>query len=178
MIGGGEMLDYPSIIERIKQHDQEAFTILYHDTKNAVYSIIYAIVKQRQTTEDLMQDTYMKMLKNIHQYHGKVKFITWLITIAKHIAIDYYRKNKNLHVIDINLQAYLLPHHDDRVEKKLESEAFLSILTEDERQIVLLKIVADLKHHEIAKIVNKPLGTVMWIYNNALKKMRKFSEEG
>lgn len=171
------MLDYQLIIEQIKLHNQEAFAMLYNDTKNAVYSIIYAIVKQRQTTEDLMQDTYLRMLQNIHQYQPKVKFTTWLLTIAKNIAIDYYRKNKNTYSFNPTENEYLLPSYHDSIEKKLESEAFQSILDDIEREVVLLKVVGELKHHEIAKILDKPLGTVMWIYSNAIKKMQKFSKE-
>lgn len=172
------MHDYGQLIEKIKAHDESAFNLLYNQSKNAVYAIIYAIVKQRQTTEDLMQDTYMKMVQNLYQYNGKVKFITWLLTIAKNLAIDYYRKDQHQIIVSPEDQDFRYPSHSDNTEKKLESETYLSILNDLERQIVLLKTVGDLKHHEIALIVNKPVGTVMWMYNTAIKKMRNFSEEG
>jgi RNA polymerase sigma-70 factor (ECF subfamily) len=54
---------------------------------------------------------------------------------------------------------------------------FLSILSEEERQIVLLKAVDGMKHHEIAKLLEKPTGTIMWIYNKAIKKMQKLGKE-
>ena len=171
------MPNYNELLKRIKNHDDEAFAILYEETKYSVYSIIYAIVKHRQVTEDLMQDTYMKMLQKIHQYNGSVKFTTWLITIAKNLAIDHYRRNAKTMNVDIQEHEYLIGYHDDKVETKLESDMYLNALDSLERQIVLLKVVSDLKHHEIAKIVDKPLGTVMWIYNKAMKKMQKLREE-
>lgn len=171
------MQNYNELLKRIKNHDDQAFAILYEDTRYSVYSIIYAIVRHRQVTEDLMQDTYMKMLEKIHQYNGSVKFTTWLLTIAKNLAIDYYRRNSKTMTVDIHEHEYLMGHHDDQVEIKLESDMYLNALDPEERQIVLLKIVSDLKHHEIAKIVGKPLGTVMWIYNKAIKKMQKLREE-
>jgi len=171
------MPDYLELVKRIKLRDDHAFDILYEDTKYSVFSIIFAIVKDRYVAEDLMQDTYMKMLQAIHQYNGKAKFKTWLLTIAKNLAIDYYRKNARVTTLDLQLDEYLLPSHDDRSYEKLESEMYLNVLDIEERQIVLLKVVSELKHHEIAKIVGKPLGTVMWIYNKAIKKMQKLGEE-
>jgi len=49
----------------------------------------------------------------------------------------------------------------------------LEVLDEEERIIVLLKVVDEMKHRQIAKIVNKPIGTVIWIYQKAIKKMAK-----
>ena len=171
------MPNYFELLERIKNHDDEAFVILYEDTKYSVFSIIYAIVKNRHVTEDLMQDTYMKMLQKIHQYNGRVKFSTWLLTIAKNLAIDHYRRHSKSITLDIQEQEYLFPHHDDKLDEKMESEMYLNVLDDEERQIVILKVVSDLKHHEIAKIVGKPIGTVMWIYQKAIKKMQRLKEE-
>jgi len=169
--------NYNDLVKQIKLRDDQAFAILYEDTRYSVYSIIYAIVKNRQVTEDLMQDTYMKMLQKIHQYNGEVQFKTWLLTIAKNLAIDHFRRSSKSVSIDIQDQEYLLPHHDDFVEKKMESELFLSVLNDEERQIVLLKVVDGMKHHEIAKLLEKPTGTIMWIYNKAIKKMQKLGKE-
>ena len=172
------MLDFSQLLDKLRNKDEAGFVILYQETKYAVYSVIYAIVKNRHTTEDLMQETYMKVLANLHHYDGRVKFLTWMVTIAKNLAIDYYRRESKVMVVDSQDQAFLLPSHDDHTETKLESEQYLKILTAEEREIVLLKVVSELKHHEIAKIVNKPLGTVMWMYNKAIKKMQKMGEEG
>lgn len=172
------MDEFKHLVQRIIQKDNNAFDLLYHKTKYSVYAIIYSVVKDKQTTEDLVQDTYIKMLRTIESYQPKYQFKTWLLTIAKRIAYDYYRKNKNISLIDVQEQEYLLPSTDDSIYQKMESEMFLSILTEEERTIVLLKVVDGMKHHEIGKLMNKPQGTIMWLYQKAIKKMQAYGKEG
>lgn len=166
-----------NLIKRIKLQDNLAFDELYDITRRSVYAIIYSIVQDRMETEDLLQDTYMRMLASLESYNGKVKFTTWLLTIAKNLAIDHYRKHKRIQNIDIQEQEYLFPTQKAEQYTEYESFKYLSILTEEERTIVLLKIVDGMKHHEIGKLLDKPKGTVMWAYNNALKKMRDYGKE-
>lgn len=171
------MADIQTLIARIKKQDDLAFEELYELTKRSVYAMIYSIVQNRAMTEDLMQDTYIKMLQSIHHYDGRVKFITWLVTIAKNLAIDSYRKEKRLLQIDLQTEEYMLPTHMDSTEKQMESDAYLAILSNEEREIVLMKIVGRLTHNEISQLVHKPLGTVMWIYNQAIKRMQTYAKE-
>lgn len=171
------MQDYDDLINRIKHHDDQAFALLYDETRYSVFAIIIAIVKNRHVTEDLMQDTYMNMLKKLHQFNGQVHFKTWLLTIARNLAIDHYRRSLKSTTIDIQEQEYLLPIHEDKIEEKMEFEMYLNLLNDEERQIVLLKTVDGMKHHEIASLLAKPTGTIMWIYNRAIKKMRKLGKE-
>lgn len=166
---------YHDYIEALRNKDEEAFAYIYNDTKNSVYAMIISVIKDRSLAEDVMQDTYIKMISSINSYKYSMNFRNWLLTIAKNTAIDYYRKRKHDVIIDVGEDEYLLGHTDSNNLSKLQSDELLSILTDEERQIVLLRIVDDIKHKDIAKIVNKPLGTVLWIYNKAIKKMKNYS---
>lgn len=161
-------------IERIKQKDNEAFEYIYEQSKHGVYAIIIAIVKDRHATEDLMQDTYIKMLKNIDQYVLGRNFNAWVVQIAKNTALDYYRKHQKSIVTDPIEQINLIDSVQN-VNKSIEYslEEMIKPLNEEERQIVLLHIVSEMKFKSIAEIVKKPLGTVLWIYQKALNKVKK-----
>ena len=68
----------------------------------------------------------------------------------------------------------------ESVEKQADTtvtDAIAKVLNGDEAQIVKLHVVAGLKHREIAEITGKPLGTVLWTYNNSLNKLRKYLKE-
>lgn len=162
-------------IQLLKQKNQEAFEAIYHETKHAVFAMILPIVKDRSLAEDIMQDTYIKMIEKINTYNPKYKFINWLLTIAKNLALDVYRK-KQFETPLTDEWMETLPSTDASIEKTLQTEYYLNLLDEEERQIVLLKVVADLTHKDIAYQLGKPLGTVTWMYNEAIKKMRKASE--
>ena len=159
-------------IEALKQKDQLAFEAIYHDTKHAVFAMILPIVKDRSLAEDVMQETYIKMVENINRYNKKYKFINWLLTIAKNQAIDYYRKRKS-ELSDSSEHLDLYSDSSTPIETKLEAKYYLSLLTDEERQIVLLKTVGNMKHRDIALMLEKPIGTITWKYNEAIKKMKE-----
>ncbi len=175
-----ENINFDDYIDLLKQKDDRAFELIYEQTKRGVFSIIIAIVKDKSQTEDLMQDTYIKMLKNIHSYQLGRNFNAWLLQIAKNIAIDYYRKNHQVSVYDPLEQSYVFDEAqtEEKKETPYEVEELIKPLDELERQVVLLHIVSDMKFKDIAQTIKKPLGTVLWIYNKSLKKMKGFMEGG
>ncbi|MDD3382626.1 MAG: sigma-70 family RNA polymerase sigma factor [Bacilli bacterium] len=163
-------MDYLKYVEAIKQKDEEAFEAIYYDTKYVVYSMITSIIKDRFLAEDIMQEVYMKMVEKINYYDPKYKFINWLLTLTKNLCLDHLKSKKEVLVESEALDSY----QEIKEEKKtLDINKYLKVLNEEEKQIVLLKIVKDLKHKDIALVLNKPLGTVLWIYNKAIKKMKK-----
>lgn len=166
-------MDFNEAIERIKQKDDEAFEYIYNETKSSVYAIIITVVKNQDVAEELMQDTYIQMIKSINSYNPKYKFKNWLLTIARNKAIDSYRSRKKEMLIDIHESEYLLPHTKSTADNEYDANFLLSLLSEEEKEVVVLYAIDDYNHREIAEILDKPIGTVTWIYSKAIKKMKK-----
>ncbi len=124
-----------------------------------------------------MQDTYIKMLRNIQSYNRRYKFINWLLTIAKNTALDTLRANRSTMSVDPSDSDDLFISKDASVEKTMLSEYYLSLIPKDQQQIVLLRVVGELKHKDIATIMEMPLGTVTYLYQKALTTMRENSKE-
>lgn len=166
-----------SLIEGIKRKDQQAFETLYHETKHAVYAMVLPIVKDRSLAEDVMQDTYIKMVQRIHQYNENYLFINWLLTIAKNTALDTLKARKDLLVDSTDISDMFIEQRSG-IEKHLEVEHYLKVLTDTEREIVLLKVVGELTHKTIAKQLSLPQGTVRYHYKTALAKMKQLGKGG
>jgi RNA polymerase sigma-70 factor, ECF subfamily len=163
-------------LKLLKSKDQKAFEAIYHETKHAVYAMVLPIVRDRSLAEDVMQDTYIKMVENIHSYNPKYKFINWLLTIAKNTALDMYRtRQKEVSLHDETLD--FIESRETSEDKKIDASYYLSLLTKEEQTIVLLKTVGELTHKDIAYQLNKPIGTITWQYNQAIKKMREAGKE-
>ncbi len=166
------MVDYDNYIDALIEKDNQAFEVIYESTRKGVFSIIISIVSNKAVTEDLMQDTYMKMIERIHQYKRGKNFYAWLLQIAKNTALDYYRKEKRMNVYDPQQHEYLFD------SEYTESNDFAVLdmvksLEEEEKQVVLLRVVSDLKFKEIASVLERPIGTILWIYNKAIKKLQE-----
>lgn len=165
-------INFDDYIDKLIAKDDEAFRMVYEHTNKGVFSMIISMVRNRTVTEDLMQDTYIKMIERIHQYQKGRNFLAWLLQIAKNTTLDYLRKTKNQMIYDPIEQAYLQDQlKTDPVTYQVED--LVKSLSIEEKQIVLLRVVSDMKFKDIAKVVKKPLGTVLWIYQKAIKTLKK-----
>jgi len=162
-------------IEKLMHRDDHLFNDIYDQTKNGIYSIIFSVVKSHDAAQDLMQDVYMKMLIKIEQYKLGSNFFNWLAQIAKNQAIDYYRKNSKI----INDGTDIIHQTPSSLENPDQEDQFyqwIEILEEEERMVIIPRIVDDMKFKDIAKMIKKPLGTVLWIYQKAIDKLKREME--
>ncbi len=130
----------------------------------------------RQTAEDATQDTFLKALRHLDAYVHRGKFKAYLYKIAANVCIDYSRKKVAEQLPD-DLQEY-----DNRLEQ-IESDAnflwLLRGLPDEQREVVLLRFVHELKVREIAEVIGAPMRTVQSRLRSALKRLEKdFDKEG
>lgn len=169
------MIDQKTI-ERLKLKSEDAFEYVYQETKRSVYSMIFSILKNHQATEDLMQDVYMKMMVTINQFQKGTNFNNWLITMAKNLAIDTYRRDQKITRVDPLDFDERLQTYDAPPDESTKFELMMNLLNEEQRSVVILKIADEMKFKDIAKVLNMPINTVIWIYQEAMKILRKIEE--
>lgn len=160
------------IIEELRVCDYTHFDEFYSGTKKTVFFAIASIISDRSQIDDLMQDTYIKFLENIDKYRTNTSINAYLSTMAHNIAINYYNKEKRL-VHDEMVFEYIPDNKKYEDYENVEVFDILKDLDEVSREIVILHVINDLKFKDIANIVAKPLGTVLWIYNKAMKALRR-----
>ena len=120
-------------------------------------------------SEDLLQETYVKFLTNIKNIDDKVNVLGYLMVMSKNITLDYFKKNNRIETLneeDISFE-------DNKIHETMLVSKIKEILNDIEFKILILHILGELTFNEIKDIVKKPLGTVLWIYNKSLKKVRK-----
>lgn len=163
-----------TLLARIGQRDREAFNEFYALTEKILYSYILSIVKDQHTTNDLLQETYLKIMNSAHLYQPMGKPMAWVFTMAKRLCYDYFREQKRKSTIDFddieNVAEYTQEETRDTQELL---DIALAILNEQEREIVLLSAITGLKHREIAENLDMKLSTVLSKYHRAIKKMRE-----
>lgn len=166
-------MNYDDYIDQLIKKDEVAFETIYSASYQTIYLIIKSIVKSDDITLDLVQETYIQAITKIHSYKRNGKFLAWISSIAHRKAIDYYRREKRITHIDIKDSDTYLESHSPNYEKHLVLEELLTTLDKDEYRVVMLYTIEGYTHREIGEILQKPTGTVTWIYNKALKKLRK-----
>ncbi|MBR0600398.1 RNA polymerase sigma factor [Sinanaerobacter chloroacetimidivorans] len=166
------------LLGKIAQGEEQAFIVLYEETRKDIFAFALSILKNYHDAEDVMQEVFMKVklqagvCKDFENING------WLIRVTKNTALDLIRKKKK-QVIDEELAK-------DSIHAKEEStiadySIFISELfnelKDEERQIVVLHLISDLTHKTIAKTLGLPLTTVKWRYRKAILQLEKISKK-
>ena len=176
-----DQLSDEKLLLLVAEGDREAFQRLYQNTDKSIYGFILSILRNPQDAEEVMQETYLKIWTGAGSYQSQGKPLAWMFTIARNLCYMKFRDQK--HEADIGLSdlsemetGEFCPQIEDAADK-LVLRAALYILNEEERQIVLLRTSAGLKHREIAADLEMPLATVLSKYNRAMKKLQKYLRE-
>ncbi len=157
---------------RLQQGDELAFEEIYNETQRGLFSFIMSICRNYHTAEDMMQTTYIRLRTTIAQYKAGANAYAWLYTIAKNATINELNRQKREMATDVDENLYQFGTYTMGEGDSSATQAMNKVLNDIERQIVTLHI-SGFKHREIAEMLEKPLGTVLWTYNNALNKMKK-----
>lgn len=128
-----------------------------------------------EKAEDLTQETFLKLFKNLSGYKGKKKFKAYLYTIANHLCIDESRKVEFYPLED---EENIVHEYNDivRLEDRAEISYFLNFLSSEQREAVILRFGEQLSFGEIAKVMGCNMRTAQSRVRNALKIMRKEQE--
>ena len=116
-----------------------------------------------------MQDTYMKAIKSLDYYTLSTNFKAWISRIARNNALNYVKRRNREEIIDSDERPDVFGTTSENYFLDFATRS----LTEIEKDIVIYKIVLDLKFREIAEVMELPLGTVYWNYKNAINKMKE-----
>jgi len=128
-----------------------------------------------QDANDATQDTMVKLLRNLHRYQDRWRFITWVLTIARNTCIDEFRRRRRLvyteipEVADTSAGPQELSSRKERAERLHEA---LDTLPPLYRDVLVLYHFEHLKYKEIAEMLGIPIGTVMNRIFRARHKLR------
>ena len=164
-----------ALLRRIGGGDKSALAALYEGFRMPVYYYALRLTGNPQKAEDVMQETFLAILRNGRNYRSDGKAAAWIYTVARNKAMDMFRKEGNELPLS---QAEEL----EAVSSPFDGDAYpgmLSVLNEKERDIVILRVLCGFTLTEIARDKEMPKGRVFWSYNNAMKKLKKhLKEEG
>lgn len=156
-------------LEKVAQGDEKAFEEIYGDMKTPIMTVIFRIVQNKETAEDLLQEVFIKLYLSPPKDVAKPR--AYIFKTAGNLALDTLRASKQTVSLD-DCEELMYTNGESDPSEKLDIEQALGKLDEKKRQIVTLHINAGFKFREIAEILDIPLGTAIWRYNDAVKQLR------
>jgi RNA polymerase sigma-70 factor (ECF subfamily) len=170
---------------------EAAYRELVRRYERPVFSLVYRMVRDRETAEDLAQDTFVKVLNNVERYRPEFKFSSWLFKIANNVAIDYLRK-RQLNTIstdgsrhattaaEVEATSFDVVEPGANALEQMTSEELggaieqaVGRLRPMYRSCILLRHVEGRSYEEIAQTLDLPLGTVKTYIHRARHELRK-----
>jgi len=156
-------------LKAIARGDRDALASLYNATSSGIYAYILSIVQSPHDAQDLLHDCYITIWNTADSYRSKNKPMAWIITLARNLCYKRINKRNLFQPLE---DAYLESIMDSQSEDALMLRNCMLILSGEERQIVLLHVIAGCSHREIAQMLCLKASTVMSKYHRALKKLR------
>jgi RNA polymerase sigma-70 factor, ECF subfamily len=185
--------DDRELISRFKEGDRIAFKELVTRYQQRLFAVAYGIVRDEEAALDIVQETFIKVHKNLHTFQGASSFYSWVYRIATNLSIDYRRakKRRSEHTEyddsqklgeEADYAAYLTPAYSrSNPAKELEQrqvgqllDVALEQLSDKLRTVFILREVEGCSYQEIADTVGIPIGSVMSRLFHARQRLAEF----
>ncbi|MFT6215052.1 MAG: RNA polymerase sigma-70 factor (ECF subfamily) [Roseivirga sp.] len=179
------------LISLYKNGNEDAFTELVTRHKNRIFTTIYMIVKDHDLAEDILQETYVKVVNTIKsgRYNEEGKFLPWVTRIAHNLSIDHFRKAKRYPTIVLEDGSNVfnsLKFSEDSIEDRQIKEDTHTLLREliqelpdSQREVLMMRHYMEMSFQEIAEVtdvsINTALGRMRYALINLRKRMDKLN---
>lgn len=156
----------------LKSNNKIAFEKLYIKYNKLVYGIAFSILKNKEASEDVVQSVFSKLYEMDKSKMPDNKEASWLYTLTKNEAITFLRKKDN----NIDLESiYNIEDKDNEINNIIDQVEFNRLirgLNDKEKQIISLKILANLSFDEIGKLLGEPTNTIKWRYYKSINTLK------
>lgn len=178
------------LVKLYEEGNNQAFEILLLRYKSKVYTYIFLIVRNKELTEDIFQDTFIKAIATIQQgrYVESGKFLAWINRIAHNLIIDHFRREKNENTFSADAVDYDIVNNAKLSEKSVEDTMsneqvladvvqLIQHLPPSQQKVIRMRFFEDLSFKEIAEKTDVSINTALGRMRYALLNMRRIATE-
>ena len=184
-----ELITDAVLVKNYINGEENALAVLIQRHKHKIYSFIYSKVLDRDITEDIFQDTFIKVIRNLklRKYNEEGKFLPWVMRIAHNLVIDHFRKGNRLPKFDnsgdFNIFSVLgdssLNAERQMIKDQVESDVrrLIDELPADQKEVLVMRMYMDMSFKEIADKTDVSINTALGRMRYALINLRKVIEK-
>ncbi len=162
-------------IELLKARDKKAFEELYDKYSGALYSIILRIVNNTEVAEDVLQDSFLKIWRNIESFdNSKSTIFTWMLNICKNTSIDILRRSNSRPSIQTDVESVHIQELNSTQNNVdlIGVKNSLRYLSTEQSLAIQAVYFSGLTHEEAAQQLNIPLGTLKTRIRNGIATLK------
>ena len=184
-----ELITDAVLVKNYLDGDENALSILIHRHKQKIYSFIYSKVFDRDITEDIFQDTFIKVIRTLKlgKYNEEGKFLPWVMRISHNLVIDHFRKNNRMPKFDNSGEFSIfsvlgdssLNAENQLIKEQVEFDVrrLIEELPEDQKEVLLMRMYNDMSFKEISDKTGVSINTASGRMRYSLINLRKVIEK-
>ena len=184
-----QQLDDAVLVSHYIKGNERALEILVLRHKLKIYNFIYSKVFDRDTAEDIFQETFIKVIKTLKRgvYNEEGKFLPWVMRIAHNLVIDFFRKNNRIPTFDNNEEYdifQLISDGSPTAERSMIDEQVVEDLQklivelpDDQKDVLTMRLYKDMSFKEIAESTGVSINTALGRMRYAIINLRKMIDE-
>ena len=178
------------LVKLYEKGNNSAFEVILNRYKSRVFTYIFLIVRNKELTEDIFQEAFIKAISTIQQgrYVESGRFLGWINRIAHNLIIDHFRREKNENTFSTDGLEYDFVNNSKYSEKSFEDENNNEQVLQDivhldnylpssQQEVVRMRFFEDLSFREIAERTDVSINTALGRMRYALMNMRKIASE-
>ena len=178
-----------ALVDQYRNGSEIALEKLVNRHQAQIFNFINSKVQDRDTAEDIFQDTFIKVIKTIKsgKYNEEGKFIPWIMRIAHNLVIDFFRKNNRMPKVR-NTEEFdifqFIPDNSPNAEHSMvqdqvvkDLQKLIQELPEDQKEVLIKRLYHDMSFKEIAENTNVSINTALGRMRYAIINLRKLIEQ-
>lgn len=178
-----ESISDNALMLKVKSGDLDHLGLLFERYKKQLFGFFYNMNRDKDLSEDLVQNTFMRIIRYKHSFKGDGEFRTWLFHIARNVNVDYHKKNKKTNETS-SLESWQEGAPDTEEESSKMKEDNLQLLEKaisqmeyDKRELLTLSKLKGVKYKEIGQIMGCSEGAVKVKVFRALRELKEVYEQ-
>jgi RNA polymerase sigma factor (sigma-70 family) len=166
------------IMEAVKNGDLQQASVLFERYNKRIFNFLARMTLDREVAEDLTQNVFLRMIKYKNSYKEGNRFQSWIYQVARNVFSDHYQsvKNKRADFVDVEKMSDRMADYDES-ERIDEQERLLrrsmSMLNEEQRELLVLTRFQHMKYEEVAVIMNTTVANIKVKVHRAIGKLRE-----
>jgi RNA polymerase sigma-70 factor (ECF subfamily) len=177
------------LVKKYINGDNYSFEVLLNRHKNRVFAFIMSKIKNKDLSEDIFQDTYVKVVNSLQKgkYNEEGKFLPWVMRIAHNLVIDHFRKQKKMHMVRSNNDFDIFDiikddsiNIDDRLIRDQifnDLRVLIDLLPNDQKEVLKMRYFEEMSFKKIAEYFDISINTALGRMRYALINLRVLSKK-
>ena len=165
---------------KVRSGDLDKMGLLFQRYHRPLYGFLFHMTQQREASEDMMQNVFYRMLRSRHTFTGEGEFRTWMYHLARNVLKDHLkqvrRRGNHYSVAGYEERLPAGGAADEQIERKLEIKALekaLGSLSPENREVLILARLQELKYAEIAEVMEISVGAVKVRVHRAINQLKE-----